>query len=216
IALVLGFAEGNQKRDVIDLVKRAGFSTAPMIVRFLMQAYGEFDEDAALMKFLLDPKGHNWAYIVADGGTFTYENWRGRNRQDPGARSESHPVGAYGGVIAIQHYVLGVQTTKPQYAHVKIRPHPGELKFARGTIPTQRGPIHVDWKNDTKTETFSLTVELPCNVHADVFVPRRSETGTTVEVDGTPRRVEDAGRYLRIRNVGSGSHRFVSRPDTGR
>ena len=95
IPLVLGFTEGEETRGALAAVKRAGYSTAPMIVRFLVQAYGELDEDEALMEFLLDPKGRNRAYIVADGGSFTYENWLGRNRKDPGARSESHPVGAY-------------------------------------------------------------------------------------------------------------------------
>jgi alpha-L-rhamnosidase len=179
-----------------------------MLVRFLVEAYGDHDEDEALMKFLLDPEGHNWAYTIADGGSFTYENWRGRNRKDRGARSESHPVGAYGGVIAVQHYVLGVQPLEPQYARVRIRPHPGNLKFAKGTIPTQRGPIGVSWKNDAKAGKFSMKVTLPCNVRADVYIPKGRAVGTTVSVDGSPRKGEDAGKYIRITDVGSGDHVF--------
>ncbi len=210
IPLVLGFTEGEETRGALAAVKRAGYSTAPMIVRFLVQAYGELDEDEALMEFLLDPKGRNRAYIVADGGSFTYENWLGRNRKDPGARSESHPVGAYGGVIAVQSYVLGVQPLEPQYARVKIRPHQGELEFAKGTIPTQRGPIRVSWENDAKAGEFSMKVTLPCNVRVDVYIPKGRAGGTTVKVDGSPRQGENAGKYVLVRDVGSGDHLFVS------
>ena len=51
------------------------------------------------MEFLTNPEGRNWAHILADGGSFTYENWRGRKRENGGDEgSESHPVGAYGAV----------------------------------------------------------------------------------------------------------------------
>ena len=121
----------------------------------------------------------------------------------------SHPVGAYGGVIAVQNYILGVQPLAPQYARVQIRPHPGRLKFARGTIPTQRGPIHLSFKNDAQAGSFSMNVTLPCNTRADVYVPKGRAAGTTVTVDGSPREGEDAGRYIRITDIGSGEHVFL-------
>ena len=88
----------------------------------------------------------------------------------------------------MQNYVLGVQPSELRYARVKIRPHPGELEYAKGTIPAQRGPIHVSWKDDTPAGPFSMKVTLPCNVRVDVYVPKGRADGTTVTVGGRPLR----------------------------
>jgi len=205
LPLVLGFAEGEHTRGALAAVNRAGRSTGPMIVRYLIQAYGEHDQDDALLRYLIDPEGgRNWAHIIVDGGTFTYEDWEGTT-------SQSHPQSSYAGVIAIQDYILGVKPLAPQYARVQIRPHPGALKFAKGVIPTQRGPIRVDWRNDADTKAFRMTVSIPCNVRADVYVPKDA-AGTAVTVDGALQEGEDAGKYVRIPDVGSGEHEFVRRP----
>jgi alpha-L-rhamnosidase len=209
VPLVLRFADARQTPGAMAAVKEAGYATAPMLVRFLVQAYGEYGQHEALLKYLTDPEGHNWAYIIADDGSFTYENWRGRKRKGGGADSESHPVGAYGGVIALQHYILGVQPLAPQYARVQIRPCPAQLQYAKGTIPTQRGPIYVAWENHSQAAGFSLTVRLPCNVKADVHVPRGRADGTTVTVNGKRREGKVSGEYLVISDVGSGEHVFA-------
>lgn len=208
VPLVLGFADAKQAPGAMAAVKKAGYATSPMLVRFLIQAYGEYDQDEALLKFLTDPTGLNWAYIIADGGSFTYENWRGRLRKIS-EDSESHPVGAYGGVIAVQNYILGVQPLAPQYARLQIRPHPAQLEYAKGTIPTQRGPIYVSWKNDPPDAGFSLTTCLPCNVRANVYLPRGRADGTSITVNGKRRKAVANGDYLLIKDVGSGEHVFV-------
>jgi alpha-L-rhamnosidase len=192
-------------RGAMAAVKRAGHSTSPLLVRFLIQAYGNHDEDDALMEWLTNPQGHNFAYILADGGTFTYENWRGR--KEGSENSESHPFGAYGAVIALQEYILGVKAIAPQFARVQIRPHTLNLRYARGKIPTQRGHILVSWQ--IKDGAFRLTVKLPSNVRADVAVPKGQSAGTTVKVNGKAKQGEAAGNYIVVRDVGAGEYMFV-------
>lgn len=209
LPLALGLTEGERTRGAMAAVKRAGHATAPMLIRFLMQAYGRHDEDESLMEFLLNPKGRNWAFIVADGGSFTYENWRGRLCNTMGEVSESHPVGAYGGVIALQQYILGVKPLAPRYARVRIRPHPGQLRFARGKIPTQRGPILVSWQAGPEAATFRITATIPCNVLADVYIPKGLSAGTTVKINGTMKDGQPAGNYILFKNIGAGEHVFV-------
>lgn len=95
VPLALGCTEGrpDMTQGAMDLVISKGFSTAPMIVRYLIRAYGEHGEGKTLRKYLTDTNGQNWAHIIADGGTFTWESWFGKT-------SQSHPVGSYAGVIA--------------------------------------------------------------------------------------------------------------------
>jgi len=201
VPLALGFTEGrpDMTQGAMDLVISKGFSTAPMIVRYLIRAYGEHGEGEALRKYLTDTNGQNWAHIIADGGTFTWESWFGKT-------SQSHPVSSYAGVIACQDYILGVQPLEAGYDRVKVKPLTCGLTYAKGVIPTQRGPLGVSWKN---AKIFSMTVDIPCNVRADVYIPKGEAGGADIEVDGRKVSAEAAGNYLRVRDVGSGKHRFI-------
>ena len=205
--LSLGLAQGERQRGAMAAVKRAWHATSPLLVWLLMRAYGEHDEDAALLEFLTNPEGRNWAYTLADGGTFTYEGWEGRRR--PRERSESHPFAALGGVIALQEYVLGVKRAAPQFARLVVRPHTLGLRFARGTIPTQRGPVEVDWRVEEKTGDFRMKVRLPVNVTTSVYVPRGEKPGLAVMLNGESREAKAAGRYLLLEEIGSGEYEFV-------
>ncbi|MFB3905084.1 MAG: family 78 glycoside hydrolase catalytic domain [Acidobacteriota bacterium] len=204
--LALGLAGEDRRAGAMAAVKRGGHSTGPILARYLVQAYGNADQDEALMEWLLNPKGRNFAYTLADGGTFTYEHWLGRNsRPDGRGASESHAYGANAGVVALQEYILGVKIRAPQAARLQIRPHVAGLAFARGHIPTQSGRVSVSWQSG---RTFRMELTLPCNVRADVYVPRGEGQGTAVKVDGKARQGEAAGHYILLRDIGAGRHRF--------
>ena len=61
-----------------------------------------------------------------------------------------------------------------------IRPCPGALTYARGKIPTPRGPILVDWKSGPP---FQIAITLPDDVPAQVELPA-GENSRGVYVDG--------------------------------
>lgn len=50
-----------------------------------------------------------------------------------------------GGAPALTQYVLGVEPTSPGFATFTVTPHPGDLQWAEGDVPTPRGAIHVQW-----------------------------------------------------------------------
>ena len=139
--LAVGLVPAERVAGVMALVRRAGFETSPVLSRFLVEAYGEHDQDDALYDFLLNPKGRNFAAILAKGGTFTWESWEGAAARSE--NSESHAYGANAALEAIQRYVLGVEVVRPQGARVRIRPHFGPLTLAKGTVPTERGHVQV-------------------------------------------------------------------------
>ena len=204
--LALGLAPENRRAGAMAAVKRAGQSTGPILARYLVQAYGDADDDEALMDWLVNPKGRNFAYALADGGTFTYEHWLGRNsRPDGKGASESHAYGANAGVVALQEYILGVKIIAPQAARLQVRPHVAGLTFARGDIPTQSGRVSVSWQTGPG---FKMDLTLPCNVRADVYVPKGGNPTAGVKVDGKTREGEIAGNYVRVRDIGSGAHRL--------
>jgi alpha-L-rhamnosidase len=201
MVLALGLASGHEA-GTLAAVKRAGFETSPVLSRFLVEAYGEHDQDEALYDFLLNPKGRNFASILAKGGTFTWESWEGGEAKSE--NSESHAYGANAALEAIQRYVLGLEIVEPQAVRVRIRPHFGPLTFAKGTIPTERGLVHVSWRTlDRSTE---LDVTLPANVAADVYVPAPG-THDQVLLRDRPVGTREGAHFL-IRDIPPGAHSF--------
>jgi alpha-L-rhamnosidase len=201
--LACGLAKGARATGAMAAVKRGGFSTSPVLSRFLVEAYGASDEDTALYDFLLNPKGRNFASILAQGGTFTWESWEGGTAASE--NSESHAYGANAALEAIQRYVLGVEIVEPQAARVRIRPHFGALASAQGTIPTERGFVHVSWS--TQLDGPELDVMLPANVTADVYVPAPGFRSALSVNDARVAAPRD-GAYFVVRNVMPGGHRF--------
>ena len=69
----------------------------------------------------------------------------------------------------------------PGWAAVRVQPWPlgrGRLCWARGRVPTPRGPVAVSWSVERAAaggvETLALNVSLPANVRATVAVPLSS------------------------------------------
>ena len=89
----------------------------------------------------------------------------------------------------LSRYVLGVHPAKPGFSEILIAPQPCDLKWARGTWPSPRGPIEVDWKLDPDDQ-LNLVCRLPDGMKGTVQVPatlidsaRVMVNGATVEVD---------------------------------
>jgi hypothetical protein len=73
-------------------------------------------------------------------------------------------------------------------------------------VPTERGPVSVAWTATPRG--LELRVALPGNVRADVYVPVSDSAQKQINVNGAAVLGERAGRYIVVRNVGSGEHRF--------
>lgn len=68
--------------------------------------------------------------------------------------------------------VLGVKPTAPGFAKVLIEPKWADLEFARGTVPTPKGPIEVSWQKNKALEISIPAVEADVVVHT-VSGPRK-------------------------------------------
>jgi hypothetical protein len=79
----------------------------------------------------------------------------------------------------LMEQVLGIQSTGAGFSTVNIRPDLLDLKFARGSEPTPRGPLNVDVTGGT------LTIDLPAGTVATILVPLPRE-GAKVAMNGNP------------------------------
>ncbi|WP_206515666.1 family 78 glycoside hydrolase catalytic domain [Georgenia faecalis] len=177
-----------------------GMRQGPMTAHWLLQALSDAGDDDAVLERLTDAQDYGWANILAQGGTFTWESWE----LSGSANSASHGWGAQA-VVDVQQTLLGVRTAAPGAAVVDIVPPDSALEHAAGTVPTQRGPVGVDWERHERG--MRLTVDVPVNVTARVAIPvTGDETYAPVDRPGVrPLGVED-GRALF--EVGSGVTTF--------
>jgi len=68
--------------------------------------------------------------------------------------------------------VLGVKTTKAGFTELRVEPHPSDLTWAKGVVPTPRGDVPVNWKREEST--FELNVTVPMEALVELSVPATS------------------------------------------
>lgn len=112
--------------------------------------------------------------------------------------------------------MLGVEPTTPGFAAYDVVPHPGDLTWANGTVPTPSGNIVVGW---TKTSTvLTVNVQAPSGTVGRYGVPvgARVILDNTVVWDGTAAvggsgAVSD-GLHVFVGGIAAGSHVITRTP----
>ncbi|MFJ4467519.1 alpha-L-rhamnosidase C-terminal domain-containing protein [Streptomyces sp. NPDC089424] len=84
--------------------------------------------------------------------------------------------------VQLTEQVLGVTPRDPGYATWSIKPRTGNLKWAKGSIPTKYGNIAMSWQAKAKAGQFSLHASTPRNTAGTVAVPVTSKS--IVKVNG--------------------------------
>ena len=79
-----------------------------------------------------------------------------------------------GAAPALTTQVLGVRPTSPGFATFVVTPHPGDLQWAKGDVPTPHGTIHVSWKLSAGSPV--VTVSAP---HGTVWTNNPSKAKKT-------------------------------------
>ncbi len=107
----------------------------------------------------------NWGKMLDWGATTFWEHWHTDNSLCHGWASAP--------TIHLPAYVLGVQPSEAGFRRFSVAPNPGDLKWARGTVPTPRGDILVEWARDE--QKFDLSVTVPEGATADVALPAKKD-----------------------------------------
>ncbi|MFJ6850639.1 alpha-L-rhamnosidase [Streptomyces sp. NPDC091271] len=159
-------------------------------------------------RLLLQRTFPSWGYQIDRGATTMWERWDSirpdGSFQDAGMNSFNHY--AYGSVGEWMYAnIAGIAPGAPGFRKVLVRPRPGGgVTRAEGRFDSRYGPVATRWKKDA--DDFALSVVLPANTTAEVWVPGGDE--------------RSAGRgpadFLRLDDgcavfaVGSGTHRFTA------
>jgi hypothetical protein len=85
-------------------------------------------------------------------------------------------------LVQMSSRILGVTPEQPGYAVVRVAPHLAGLEWAKGTVPTPRGEVSVDWKH----VPAGLELEVTSPVHTPVVLDLGGmRAGESVTIDGT-------------------------------
>ena len=110
-----------------------------------------------------------WNRMLEKGATTFWETFPGHIGGGHWSRSLCHGWSAAPAYF-LSTKVLGVTPAAPGYRRVRIAPQPWNLRWARGTVPTPRGPVSVAWQvgEDGKLQ---IEYHAPEGCEVEVVVP---------------------------------------------
>jgi hypothetical protein len=121
-------------------------------VRLLRQCWG------AMLEF---GPGTTWEQVGADGTP------GGAGTVGGGGTSLAHPWASAVPLLSVD--LLGVRPLVDGFRRWAVEPHPADLEWAQGSVPTPAGPLAVRWRRDGAS--FALRVEAPAGTSGRVAVP---------------------------------------------
>lgn len=193
-----------RKAAVLAFVKSRGMACSVYGAQHLLDALCLNGEAEAALALMAATHDRSWWNMMQEGSTMTLEawGWRYKNNLD-----WNHAWGAAPANI-IPRYLLGVRPLDPGFAKVLIQPQPGSLAWARGRVPTIRGPVTVEIRN-APGQPLTLDFELPAGMTARVGIPCRDPQSGSVELDGRVVPAAWDNGFLNIDGVGAGQHRVA-------
>jgi alpha-L-rhamnosidase len=96
----------------------------------------------------------------------------------------NHAWTSYPGYLFLR-YICGIQPTSGGFATFDVRPEMGGLMFAEGTVPTVKGLITTRWEK-SEHGGFVLSIHVPANTRATVYLPKLVEGDFTIAESGKP------------------------------
>jgi alpha-L-rhamnosidase len=162
--LAFGLVPKGKRAHIAEWLAQQGMRCSVYAAQYLLEGLFENGQAKAAVDEMIAPGDRSWRHMVDSGTTITWEAWDQRYKPN---QDWNHAWGAAPANL-LPRFVLGVQVNAPGWSEAEIQPHPGDLRFANGTVPTPKGPVCVSWSMASK---FTLTAVLPQGMKAKVLLP---------------------------------------------
>ena len=178
MALLCDLVEEEDVPAVADFVESRGLNCSIFGAHNLLAALYAAGRGDAALKLMTGDGLRSWYNGLRLGTTITLEAWDDSFKPN---QDWNHIAGAAPG-NAIPFGLMGITPAEPGFARAVIKPQTGNLEWAEITLPTIRGTIKMKIKDGV------MTVTIPANMTADIWLPNP---------DGTHEYVEtvECGRY---------------------
>jgi hypothetical protein len=196
IPLVMSLVEPQHRADVLDAVvrdvrQRGNALTAGDVgYRYLLRALAEGGRSDVIFEMNHQSDKPGYGYQLKMGATSLTEAWNA----DPRSSQNHFMLGQI--MEWFYHDLAGIggDDTAPGYKKIVINPQPaGDLTWARASLDSIRGKISSHWTREGGR--FELSVIIPPNTTATVFVPARSASAVTL--DGASPEQSKGVKFLR-------------------
>ena len=185
--LAFGLVPEDKRTHVAEWLAGRGMRASVYAAQYLLEALFENGQATAALEEITAPGDRSWRHMVDSGTTITWEAWDQRYKPN---QDWNHAWGAAPANL-LPRFVLGLQASSPGWMEAEIAPHPGELEFANGIVPTPRGPIKLAWK---RSPGFTLSAVLPPGLTAHVRLPA-FDGSHGVWIDGHSARARREGSW---------------------
>ncbi|MFE5141373.1 alpha-L-rhamnosidase C-terminal domain-containing protein [Streptomyces fagopyri] len=201
LAVLYGVAPPAKHADILAKLKSALWSTpygplpfsqdtgyrnlvSPFVSGFELQARLADGDTANARELLHDV----WGHMIAPGPDQTGTMWENISGSDgtPGLGSGTSLSHGWSTAptSALSSYVLGVRPDTAGYDTWTVQPHPGDLTWTRGRVPTPHGDIDVHWTAASGGDRFRMTVDAPKSTSGTIAVPVSGRDHSVVTVNG--------------------------------
>jgi hypothetical protein len=204
--LAFGLVPADRRAKAIAFVQSRGMACSVYGAQFLMEALFDNGQGGQAVKLMTAPGDRSWRHMVEDvGTTITLEAWDDKYKPN---EDWNHAWGAAPANL-LPAKVLGVEPLEPGYTRALIWPRCAGaadqgLAWARGKVPTVRGPIQVDWKRSAAG--FRLMVNLPLDVIAEMRLP--PDWSQKAQLDGKATDANLGDGYL-VLEITAGRHEII-------
>jgi hypothetical protein len=197
IPLAFGLVPDDKLAGVIAWLEQREMQCSVYAAQYLMDGLFSYGGDKKAIDLMIADGDRSWKHMVESGTTISWEAWDLKYKPN---QDWNHAWGAAPANLLPRH-ILGVQPSAPGWRAATIRPCPGGLTFARGRVPTTRGPIEIDWNSEV---TFKLSIALPDGMTAEMNLPAADGT-SGVYVEGKSVAATKARDRWIVRDEVSGS-----------
>jgi hypothetical protein len=199
--LAFGLVPEEHIPAVAKMVGQRGMACSVYAAQYLMEGLFSNDASTRALELITAPTDRSWRHMVESGATISWEAWDMKYKPN---QDWNHAWGAAPANL-LPRYVLGAEALAPGWTQARIRPNPGDLKFAKGRIPTPRGPIEIGWENKS---SFQMRLELPSGMTARIELPA-SPASKGVSINGEPVPAKRIGSRWHVDKAVSGFSSIV-------
>jgi hypothetical protein len=164
-ALAFGLVPPDRRGKVIAFIKSRGMACSVYGAQYLLEGLYRSGEGDYALSLLESTGDRSWYNMIRSGSTITLEAWDMKYKPNS---DWNHAWGAAPANI-IPGCLWGIRPSAPGFARAEIRPQMGNLKYSTVKVPTIRGTIEAEYKNNGKSVQYRITI--PGNMKCDLVLP---------------------------------------------
>jgi len=198
-----GMAPAKSIASIAEFIRSRGIACSVYGAQHLLDAVYNYEDADYGLKLLTSTTDRSWYNMIRVGSTITLEAWDSKYKPN---LDWNHAWGAAPANI-IPRWLIGIQPLEAGFKKIRIKPQPSTLRHAKILTPSIRGTISVSFDNEPDGQ-FTLNVDIPANMTAEIWLPAPASSKYKLTVDGTPQKGKRRGQFI-VLETGSGKHTYI-------